>query len=445
MVPEQFREAVRHLRSSRDAVGNFFDLFVVKLIDLLVLLAVTPILVSRLGLGLYGVVNVAQAVFAFFIVAADYGFNITAVRHVSLHRRDSAGLRAYIGRVLSVKILLVVALALVLAALTAWAAPFREHRRLYWLGYLYVIGQTLQPIWFFQGLERMRPLALLNLATKTAYLLGVVAAVRGADDYYRVLFLLGLASFAVAVSAWTLIWRRFGISWNLAGLGAWAKRMLREDLGVVTSNLSIAVYTSANLVILDRFAERYVVGYYSLVEKVIQLVFVVLTIFSAVIYPRLCRLSADGYDAMKRWLDMTFRIFAAGMCGVLLLLALLRKQILGFFAGGESLGNEVYVVFLVMLAAPLIAMLNIPAYQKLLAYNEKNAYSMILISGAVVSVGLALTLVPLFSVWGMVATVLITTAYTTVGLRYMERIKIVRRFAAAGGGKAESTQDRRQS
>jgi PST family polysaccharide transporter len=433
MLPGHVRETFRHVVSNRDAVEGFFDLFLVKLIDLLIFLVITPFLISRLGIELYGVVNVAQAAFAFFIVAADYGFNITAVRFVSLNRHDEGALRIYIGRVLAVKSTLVAGGAMVLVVLTATANPFADHRGLYWLGYLCVIGQTLQPVWFFQGLEKMRRLAMLNLATKTVYFLGVMALIRGADDYTLVLFLFGLANLVVAAWTWGLIFRRYGVSWDMAGLGDWARRTLREDFGVVSSNFSIAVYTSANLIILDRFAEKYVVGYYSLVEKIVQLVLVVLTVFSTVIYPRLCRLTADGYDAMKRWLDLTFRAFAAGMCGALVLMAVFRAPILGFFARGQILGDEAYTVFLVMLLAPLVVMLNIPAYQTLLAYNEKGAYSVILISGAVVSVCLALTLVPLFSVWGMVATVISTAAYTTAGLHYMARVKVARRFAAVKG------------
>lgn len=431
MIPGHVRETFRHVLSNRDAVGGFFDLFLVKLIDLFIFLAITPILISRLGIERYGMVNVAQAAFAFFIVAADYGFNITAVRFVSLHRHDTEALRGYTGRVLAVKAILIVCGALALAVLTSAVSPFADHRRLYWLGYLYVIGQTLQPIWFFQGLEKMRRLALLNLATKIAYFVGVISVIRGADDYTMVLFLLGAANLAVAALTWGLIFQRYGVAWDLAGLGTWARRTLREDFGVVSSNFSIAIYTSANLIILDRFAEKYVVGYYSLVEKIVQLVLVVLTVFSTVIYPRLCRLAADGYDTMKRWLDLTFRAFAAGMCAVLLLMAVFRAPILNFFAKGQVLGGEVYTVFLVMLAAPLIVMLNIPAYQTLLAYDEKGAYSAILISGAAVSVCLALTLVPFFSIWGMVATVILTAAYTTAGLHYMARVRVARKFAAA--------------
>jgi PST family polysaccharide transporter len=319
----------------------------------------------------------------------------------------------------------------VLGALTASASPFADHRRLYWLGYLYVVGQTLQPIWFFQGLEKMRRLALLNLATKIAYLAGVLAVVRAAGDYHLVLFLLGLANLVVAVSTWFAIFRRYGVTFDAKSFGSHARRTLREDFGVVSSNFSIAVYTSANLIILDRFADRYAVGYYSLVEKVIQLLLVVLAVFSAAIYPRLCRLAAESYGTMKRWLDLTFRAFAAGMCVVLVLMAVFTAPILAFFAKDQALGSEAHAVFQVMLAAPFIVMLNIPAYQTLLAYNEKNAYSAILISGAVLSVCLALALVPFFSVWGLVAAVLSTAAYTTAGLHYMARVKVARRFAPA--------------
>jgi hypothetical protein len=61
---------------------------------------------------------------------------------------------------------------------------------------------------------------------------------------------------------------------------------------------------------------------------------------------------------------------------------------------------------------------DIPAFQTLLAYNEKNKYGLILILGCVINIIANIILVHLLQSLGTVYAILITESFITVGLGY---------------------------
>jgi polysaccharide transporter, PST family len=65
---------------------------------------------------------------------------------------------------------------------------------------------------------------------------------------------------------------------------------------------------------------------------------------------------------------------------------------------------------------PFVVGLNIPAFQTLLAYNMKNTYSFILISGAAVNIALNLFLASAYGSYGTAASIMITELLITVSL-----------------------------
>jgi PST family polysaccharide transporter len=76
-----------------------------------------------------------------------------------------------------------------------------------------------------------------------------------------------------------------------------------------------------------------------------------------------------------------------------------------------------------LIVVPLIVLLNIPAYQILLAYDFKKSYSTILVSGALLNITLNILLCRKFAAYGTAFAVIITELFITIGLYTVIQLK----------------------
>ena len=113
----------------------------------------------------------------------DYGFNLTATREVAVSREDSAKVSRIFSAVMVAKAMLTL-LGLVLMVGVVMATPkLRPDLDLYLLAFLGVVGNLLFPIWLYQGLEKMREVALRDFAAKLLALVVIFGLVRSDEQY----------------------------------------------------------------------------------------------------------------------------------------------------------------------------------------------------------------------------------------------------------------------
>ena len=118
-----------------------------------------------------------------FQTVVDWGFNYSATREVARHRNDKEALSRILSTVLQAKAGLMVAAFGVLIVL-AWCIPaLSTERQLLVFTFLLIPGHIMFPDWFFQGMQKMKYITLLNLAAKALFTLLVFVVIRQPEDY----------------------------------------------------------------------------------------------------------------------------------------------------------------------------------------------------------------------------------------------------------------------
>ena len=160
-----------------------------KLIPLLTI----PYLARVLGPTSWGKVAFVGAMAEFLVILIEFGFNISATREIARHRDDRGECGRVMSGVVGAQVLLAFAGVALALTFSRFVPILREHPELLWAGLAYGVAQGFAPFWFFQGLERMRLSAALELSGKLAMVAGLFLFVHSPDDGWRVLALNAIA------------------------------------------------------------------------------------------------------------------------------------------------------------------------------------------------------------------------------------------------------------
>jgi PST family polysaccharide transporter len=71
----------------------------------------------------------------------------------------------------------------ILAGMIIWIPKFRGDWEVYMLTFGTVVGHTLFPVWFFQGMERMKYITVLNILAKLVFTVLIFVFIRTQSHY----------------------------------------------------------------------------------------------------------------------------------------------------------------------------------------------------------------------------------------------------------------------
>ena len=168
-------------------------------------------------------------------------------------------------------------------------------------GYLLVIGNTFQPQWFFQGIEKLKIIALSNVISRCAACLLVFIYVRNSEDLQKALLVQSIPLVISAIGLNIFILKYINIIFPEKKL---FKVILKEGKDFFLASLYSVILNNSGIFLLGIFTNPVIVGVYAAAEKIVKAVLSLFTPLTQAIYPYNCRkfsLSVfDGIEAAKK-------------------------------------------------------------------------------------------------------------------------------------------------
>lgn len=407
-------------KENKTIFQSFFSLGAIQATNYLLPLLTLPYIIRVIGTDKLGTVALAQAVLNFLSIIVDYGFGLSATRDVSINREDKNKLSKIFSEVIVIKIFLCLLCFLILYFISLIFSKVREEALLYFLGFSLVIGQSFVPVWFFQGIEKMKYLTYLNLTSKVIGTILIFILITSPADYIFVIFLSSLGNIVSGIIGLWIIFNKFKINVRWPSTPNLIMQV-KDGWPIFLSNFSIASYNYSNILILGIFTDYAIVGYYSIAEKIILVMRQLLGSFSSAIFPHICKISIISYQEIKSFFRKIFIPFAIIIFIVCSVMFVFSGYIV-FILSGKYI-DEASLLLKLLSFVPFIIVLNNPAYQVLVAYNKKKSYSMILVSGALVNLFLNLVLVQNLQAIGTAIAIILTEIFITAGLFIVLEIK----------------------
>lgn len=328
---------------------NAFSLLIIQFSNYIAPFLVIPYLSRLLGVDGFGLSAILLSISGMLIVLIDYGFNLSATAVVAGIRDQLPRINQLLSSVLIVKLMITV---ITLAGLFGGAELIVDGGMSNFLIFSYAMvlfGQSLQMIWLFQGIERMKNITYVQVALKLVYVLLVFALVQEESDIEYVIFALGISNLLAGALCTWLIYRN-GFSYARTNL----KQVLHEvnyGAGFFMSRVSVAVYSQASVFVVGSFSGNIQAGLYGGCEKLYQAAQSVISPIINALYPYLVN-NKDQRFFFKLVASLTL-VLILGCAGCIWL----AEWIVTFFLGDEFIvAADVFRVFMCIVPISFVSM-----------------------------------------------------------------------------------------
>ena len=166
--------------------SNFLSLSILQWVNYVLPLVTFPYLIRVLGVEMFGLLALATALISYFNVVVDYGFNLTAVHDIATYSNSRKKVEEIFCTVITIKLILIAVSFLTLLLIVFTFEVFSNNWEVYLLTFGIVVGQAISPIWFFQGMEKMKYIAYINVFTKVIFTVCIFLFVKHEGDYHLV-------------------------------------------------------------------------------------------------------------------------------------------------------------------------------------------------------------------------------------------------------------------
>jgi polysaccharide transporter, PST family len=401
----------------RAMFSNASVLLVGQILGLLAPLVVVPYLARTLGPDAWSPVLMAQGLGYWLIAILEFAFDLSGTRAVAQSRTARQSTSGIVQSIQSAKVLLILVAIPIALGVSLSLPTLRADPALIATTLAFAVFRGLSPLWYFQGVERVRGAVAVETFGKLSPAVAMFFAVHGPEHGWRVMGVYALFAAISLVWLTALLAREVAIVAPDLGMG-W--RTLRENFTLFACRASAGLYVQANALILGAIAPA-AVAFFGGAEKIVRAAMSLLYPMNQAVLPRISFLRHSNPDAAGRVVRTSFLVVGA-IGAAMSLTALFGAPLLVRILLGP--GYELSVPILRLLSPlPFIVAINsvLGIFWAVPMKREKSFLTAILVGGAT-NLTLVALLVPRFEARGMAISsvmaevavfVLLIRAYTT--------------------------------
>ncbi|ENC2562141.1 oligosaccharide flippase family protein [Escherichia albertii] len=328
---------------------NMVALILVQFSNYIAPLLVLPYLSRVLGTDGFGMIMMSLSLCSIGFIITDYGFNLSASYWIAKQSQNRDKVSRYIGSVYIIKSILIFffIIGLIIYSTTSNSLLATQYNLIILIAFV-VLFQSFQPMWFFQGIEKLKNVTIYMIVSKLSYLLLVWMLVKKETDISFVLISLCISNFFATVVSIFFIYKE---GYKVAK-PAWylVKHVFHASSGFFLARAAVSVYTSASTLIVGSYAGLHQAAMYSSAEKLYMAGQSLSSPVSQALYPYLAR--TGNSRALLKIMSVLIPVFIIGCLAV----SFISADVIRMFYG-EGFGDSVRIfnVFLLSLIITFVS------------------------------------------------------------------------------------------
>jgi PST family polysaccharide transporter len=369
--------------------------------------------VQVVGLEKFGIISIAQYLTQYFNVAVDYGFNLIATQEISINEGDQDRLSQITSTAIVLKLILLMISFIIFIAIIASVPSYSKDFTTYFLSFFIVVAQGLSINWFFQGVQKIQIMAVFNVIFRTLSTVSIFIFIREPADFLWVNFIIGVGNLCASVGL--LYWLVYKLRVKITKPKVPDLiNSLKTGWDIFLANFYISIYNNSNAIILSFFVPKEIVGLYSVIEKVINVLRQIIGVFMQAIYPTACKLAKEGKMALLSFLKPAWAALTLVIIISCTLIHIFAENIITFIIGNSNGQATLYLK--ILNGIPIIVFISTYFLTILLAFGKTRFYKKITLIASITNIIANLVLTNYFLINGTIASIYLTEVIVLVSV-----------------------------
>lgn len=364
---EKYRQLVKRHSTIFE---NFTYITALQVFVMITPLITYPYLVRVLGKELYGWVITAQVVASYCSILIDFGFKSVSARHVSIFRHDKEKLSEIISTILTLQGILWLCSMVIYVAVVCLIPSYRQHLWLFLFAFGLTFNELLFPQYFFQGIEKMKYITILNIVIRLVFVGLVFLFVKAADDYVFVPLLSAIGYFIGGCLALYVVFKREDLSFKKPSF-ANMKYYMKDASPIFFTDVICTIKDKLNYILLGACVGMGNVVVYDLGSKFTNVLLKPASIVNTVLFPKIAK------ERNVRLFKKAATLLVLGVTVLVVVLNLFLPEVVHFFIAEDI---DLLPIRLYTLAPILVGLSGYIASNLMIAlgYNRYILYSIVI-------------------------------------------------------------------
>ncbi|NOG99436.1 MAG: flippase [Ignavibacteriae bacterium] len=398
----------------KNLVYNFSSLTLFQISNYIFPLITFPYLVRVLGPEKYGLISFAAAFVLYFNIITDYGFNITATKAISLNRDNKIKISEIISNIFMIKLGLFLLCTILFFLIVLSFSKFSNDLLIYVYSFYSLIGLVLLPNWVFQGLEKMKFIAIINIAVKVFWVISIFIFIKSESDYLLLVLLNSFSIILISFISLLVIYFLFKIKFVKPSY-AEIKLLLFEGWYIFISTASISLYTNSNIFILGLFASNEIVGYFSAADKIRMAFQNITSSAGQVIFPYLSNLFKNGFNSAVTFIKKYIASGSVLLFSLTVVMFITAPWVIDIVLGPKY--ETSLPIFRILIFLPLIIFYsNALGIQIMINLGYNKEFTKVVLTAGIISIMLSFIFVPMYLEIGLAIIMLLVELIVSLGM-----------------------------
>lgn len=352
-----------YMKKEKNIISNFINLCSIQLVNLLFPILVYPFLIHNYGLEKFGNITFHQGIVAFFAIIINYGFYITGAKYIANSKKCEHSL--IVSNILTVKVILWFLSLLLIYCISLLNFKFID-RDLLFLCFLATFYELLFVQWFFQGVEDLKWINIVNTVSKISLALLCFSFINPTSSIYilpSIYVIINLLSGLISIF---IMHKRYNIKYNKCSIKQLKTYFL--DAGpIFFSNLVISIKDRSSTLLIGSLLGMSFVTIYDLGLRLLNLASIPTSIFCDSIFPRAVKTKS------KLLLIKSISLVFISSTFILLISFYLLEPFILFFLGEQAQGNIIFLN-VILISLPVIGVSLVIARLGLIVFGLNKQY-----------------------------------------------------------------------
>jgi PST family polysaccharide transporter len=340
-------------------------------------------LIRVLGENGYGTLTWIDSIVQYFIMLINFGFDLYAAKYVIENKNNPKKLNEAISTIYYIKGILFLISFILLIPLT-FNTEINSVINLIFLMMIMGIGEVLTPIWFFQGIEKMKIITIITFFSKLILVLLTFFFVKNSTDIHLYILFLVFTNIIWGFLGFLMMKKEANFKFVKVTFDL-IKNYLQEGYLFFIGKFSTFLFNLGTVFLIGYlFAKGQVAGF----DIAIKIVFVFIIPFEVLqqaLFPVIVR--GVRKSVLRKITVATFIISSAAA----IVLYVFSENVIVIF-GGTEMYKYSYVLDLVLVLIPIVSLTIVVGNCILVAKGYYKQYNWSLIVSAMVFVSLLIVL-----------------------------------------------------